>query len=145
MRTNMSRSAWDKLRKEVYAQYKYHCGICQASNVRMNCHEIWLYDDSLHVQRLEGFICLCDMCHHCKHMGLAGVLAREGKLDLETVIEHFMRVNECSREEFEEHSNEAWDIWRARSQHEWTTEFGVYAHLVTPPQMDTKNGLAYEL
>ncbi len=140
MRTNMPRAAWDKIRKEVYAQYKHRCGICQASNVRLNCHEIWSYDDEKHIQKLEGFISLCDMCHHCKHMGHTGVLAKEGRLNLKDVVAHFMQVNQCTRKEYQQHSNQAWDQWEERSRSkEWTTEFGAYAHLVTLPEKHAKD------
>src|SRR5713101_2941475 len=120
MRTKMPRAAWDKLRKQVYAQYNNRCGICQAENVKLHCHEIWQYDDALYVQNLAGFIALCEMCHHCKHMGLAGILANKGQSDFKKVIEHFMRVNQCSYEEFEAYKNEAFKIWAERSQYPWT-------------------------
>jgi hypothetical protein len=76
MRTTIPRAAWDKLRKQVYAQYNYCCGVCQVEHVTLHCHEIWQYDDTLHSQKLNGFIALCEMCHHCKHIGHAGILAR---------------------------------------------------------------------
>ena|SRR6266851_2056334 len=145
MRTNMPRSAWDKIRKEVYAQYNHRCGICQTSASRMNCHEIWSYDDEKHIQKLEGFISLCDMCHHCKHMGLAGVLAERGQLNLEDVVAHFMQVNQCTRKEYQKHSDQAWDQWEERNKSkEWTTEFGAYAHLVTLPKTKPNDGSAYD-
>lgn len=130
LRTQMTQTDWDKLRKSVYAEYNHHCGLCQASDVMLNCHEIWQYDDENHIQKLTGFIALCPMCHHCKHIGLAGTLASEGKLDFEKVIEHFMQVNQCSREEYEAHSEEAWHTWGERNKHTWTTDIGTYAHLV---------------
>ena len=72
------------------------------------------------------------MCHHCKHIGHAGILASEGKLDLNRVIEHFMRVNQCSRAEYEEHSNEAWRMWAERNNYRWITDLGAYTYLVPP-------------
>ena len=78
---------------------------------RMNCHEIWEYDDKNHIQKLLGFIALCSMCHHVKHIGFAGILAREGKLNYEKVVEHFMTVNNCDRRTFEEHRKRAFLIW----------------------------------
>jgi hypothetical protein len=104
---------------------------CQTSDVTLNCHEIWQYDDENHMLKLAGFIALCPMCHHCKHIGFAGSLAAEGKLDFEQVIEHFMRVNQCSREDYQAHEKQAWDVWQERSMHfDWTTDLGTYAHLV---------------
>ena len=60
MRTTIPRAAWDKLRKQVYAQYNYCCGVCQLEHVTLHCHEIWQYDDTLHSQKLNGFIALCE-------------------------------------------------------------------------------------
>ncbi len=131
LRTYMTRAHWDKLRKLVYAKYNHHCGICQASNVQLNCHEIWHYDDEKHVQKLVGFIALCTMCHHCKHIGHAGILASQGKLDLEQVIAHFLRVNRCSREDYSAHRKAAFDVWLERNQFEWATDLGAFAHLIT--------------
>ena len=130
LHTSMPRATWDHLRRLVYTKYNYHCGICQASNVQMICHEIWQYDDEQHIQKLAGFIALCPMCNHCKHLGLAGTLAAEGKLDFEQVIAHFMRVNQCSREDYEAHEKEAWRLFAERSKHSWTTDLGKYTHLV---------------
>jgi hypothetical protein len=77
-----------------------------------------------------GFIALCDLCHHVKHIGLAGILAKQGKLDYELVVKHFMMVNSCDRKTFEEHKNEAFRQWGERSQHEWHVDLGKYEDLV---------------
>jgi len=90
----------------------------------MNLHEIWEYDDKKHIQKLEGFILLCKMCHHVKHIGLAGILASEGKLDYDDVVEHFCKVNNCSKGDFERHKKEAFEIWHSRSKHQWKQDFG---------------------
>ena len=135
LRTQMTRAMWDHLRELVNAKYNDRCGICQASRqiskVTLHCHEIWQYEDEKHIQKLTGFIALCEMCHHCKHIGLAGIRALEGRLDFNQVVEHFMQVNQCSREEYRAHSKEAGRTWRERNEHTWTTDLGTYAHLVT--------------
>lgn len=130
MRSVMPKSAWDKLRKSVYAEYNHKCGVCGAEG-RLECHEIWEYDDKNHIQALHGFIALCALCHRVKHIGLAGIHAREGKLDYEQVIEHFMRVNECNREAFEQHKKQAFEQWRLCSQHQWQVNLGDYESLVS--------------
>lgn len=116
---------WDKIRRKTYAEYGHRCGIC-GSGGRLNCHEIWCYDDHQHTQKLEGFVALCDLCHHVKHIGFAGVLAARGKLDYESVVEHFMSVNECERKTFEEHRKGAFYQWSQKSQHQWEVSFGEY-------------------
>jgi hypothetical protein len=129
MRSVLPKTEWDKLRKSVYAEYDHRCGICGAE-ARLNCHEIWEYDDQQHIQTLRGFIALCDWCHHVKHLGLAGILADEGKLDYEKVVQHFMIVNGCDRTAFEDYKHQVFAQWRARSQHKWTVNLGQYGVLV---------------
>ena len=92
----------------------------------MNLHERWHYDDLNNVQKLEGFILLCRMCHNVKHIGLTGILANEGKLDYNEVVRHFCKVNNCSKKEFEEHVNNAFMVWKKRSQCQWKQDFGEY-------------------
>jgi hypothetical protein len=128
-RKAMGRAAWDKLRKEVYAEYKHVCGVCGAQG-RLNCHERWIYDDKAHTQTLIGFIALCDWCHHIKHLGLAGILASQGKLDYERLILHFLEVNQCTREEFERYEAEAFSQWNERNRYTWQAAWGAYAYLM---------------
>lgn len=129
LRKHTSKENWDRIRKDAYAKYGYRCGICGA-DAELNCHEIWEYDNENQIQKLKGFIALCDMCHHVKHIGLAGILASEGKLDYEKVIEHFMRVNNCDRATFEEHCERAFDEWRRRSKHQWQVDLGEYTDMI---------------
>ena len=133
MRSAFPEATWDSIRKGIYAEYSYHCGICRAGG-QLDCHEIWEYDDQTHIQTLRGFIALCEWCHHVKHIGLAGVRARQGKLDFERVIGHFMRVNECDRLVFEDHHCQAREQWRERSQHPWRVNLGEYESMVTREQ-----------
>jgi hypothetical protein len=126
----MPKERWDVLRKRVYREYDYHCGVCGASNTTMYCHEIWRYDDFAHVQTLTGFIALCQMCHHVKHLGRAGILASEGKLDYQQVILHYCRVNECEATQFSMDRDEADYEWGERSEHEWSSTLGIYGHLL---------------
>jgi hypothetical protein len=122
---------WDTLRKGAYREAGYHCTICRASG-RMNAHEQWVYDDEAATQRLVGIIAICDLCHHVKHLGFAGVLARRGQLDLERVIAHYCEVNHCTRDEYERDREQAFTQWGARSDAEgWRTDFGEYASLLT--------------
>ena len=93
-------------------------------------HEIWKYDDEKHVQKLEGFILLCTMCHHVKHIGLAGILAGQGKLDYNEVMEHFCKVNKCTKKDFMNNEKTAFETWRKRSQYQWKQDFGKYKEFI---------------
>lgn len=58
-------------------------------------------------------------------------MAAQGIIDMEEVIKHFMRVNDCSRDDFSAHREEAIANWRARSEHErWELDWGLYQHLI---------------
>ncbi len=120
---------WDQVRKRTYAEYGHKCGICKAEG-RLNCHEIWDYSDDKHTQKLVGFIALCDMCHHVKHIGMAGVLATQGKLDYQRVVEHFMKVNDCDNAAFDNHMKQVFVQWEIRSSYKWKIDFGKYKELV---------------
>ena len=129
LRKVLSKTEWDKIRKEVYTKASHRCEICGAYS-KLNCHEIWQYDDKNLIQKLNGFIALCTNCHWIKHIGLAGILSNEGKLDYKKLIDHFMQVNNVSRKEFENHVKDAFDTWRKRSQKQWKTEFGDWDYLI---------------
>ena len=66
------------------------------------------------------------------HFGLSEVLAAQGVLDLDAVIEHFCTVNEVSRAVFNAHRTQVIVKWWERSQYEWQTDFGKWAHLLKP-------------
>ena len=129
LRKLMPKTAWDKLRKTVYAECSHKCGVCGAANGRLHCHEMWEYDEERHKQRLVGFTALCGLCHLVKHIGLAAALAEEGALDYKKIVKHFMKVNGCNRRTFEEYREWAFAQWDERSQYKWQVELGKYASL----------------
>jgi hypothetical protein len=124
LRNALPREAWDEIRGRVYAACEYRCVVCGAGG-KLHCHEVWSYDDTARVQRLEGFRALCENCHHIKHLGYAGILASQGKLDYERLVAHFLRVNRCDHATFRRHRSEAFAEWEERSRHEWTTDLGL--------------------
>ena len=126
----MSREVWDSIRNDFIKENGRKCQVCGETSGTMNLHEIWNYDDEKHVQKLEGFILLCRMCHHVEHISLAGILANQGKLGYDEVIEHFCKVNDCTKKEFEKHKAKAFEIWRERSEHEWNQDFGKYKEFI---------------
>jgi hypothetical protein len=129
MRKVVSQSAWDKIRKGVYAEYGHRCGICGAEG-RLECNEIWEYDDINHIQMLQGFIALCPLCHLVKHIGFAGVQAGKGEIDYEIVVQHFMKVNKCNREDFDQYRIQVIKQWQIRSKYQWEVNLGSYENLI---------------
>lgn len=136
MRQVLTREEWDELRRRVYAEYQQRCGICSAwrgPGSWLHCHERWSYDDRAHVQRLEGFMALCEWCHLVKHIGLFPLLTREERVRFEQVVQHFLRVNGCDHATFDQHYRAAFRLWGERNRHVWRTDFGDYASLIPSP------------
>ncbi len=124
---------WRKIKRELLEKEGRKCWICGRDDLRLEAHEFWEYDDENYVQRLVAIHHICSLCHKVKHIGFwcyteegRKRLAREG-LTREDLIEHFCRVNNCSREDFERHEREAFEKWRERSMHEWRQDFGKYS------------------
>jgi len=129
LRNNVSRKEWDIIRKESYLKSNEKCAICGVKG-RLNCHEIWDYDDINHIQKLVGFTALCTNCHNIKHIGLAKMQADQGRFDFNKVIDHFCKVNNCTKKTYQDHHKESFDEWHERSKHDWKIEFGDYTEII---------------
>jgi hypothetical protein len=127
----LPKTVWHRLKSETFAKEGRKCYIC-GSEQGLSLHEFWTYDDVKYVQRLSEFHHLCNLCHKIKHLGFwchtadgREKLAEEG-LSREDLINHFCKVNDCIRKDFEEHEKEAFEVWENRSMHQWTQDFGRY-------------------
>ena len=127
LRNIVPKTKWDQIRRETYAKFDNKCGICNADG-KMSCHEIWEYDDDKHIQKLKGFIALCFSCHIIKHIGMAGILAQNGKLDYRRLIEHYIKVNGCDLSDFEIHMNSAFVKWKKRSKYNWQLVLSLFEY-----------------
>lgn len=116
VRSEVSKDRWDKLRKECYRNANYKCEVCGGTGPKwpVECHEIWHYDDVNKKQTLTGLIALCPDCHTVKHPGLAEIQGR-----FNVVIEQLMSVNDIEYWEATSYVEQAFDVWRERSEHQW--------------------------
>lgn len=120
VRSHVSVSEWDIIRKKSYSIANNRCEICsdsgknQGMNHNVECHEVWEYNDKQKIQKLVGLISLCPLCHKVKHPGLAQINGEE-----EMVIKQLMIVNLMTRKEAETYIEKSFDIWKERSKHEW--------------------------
>ncbi len=146
VRSEIPRRVWDKIRSDVCISQDYKCGICGTEG-KLNCHEIWEYDDINHIQELKDFIALCNLCHHVNHIGHASILASQGKLNMQEVEAHFMRINNCDLQTFREHVVEAGIQYKERSKHEWQLNLGKYEVQIrgSEEQKAQKNKILEEL
>jgi hypothetical protein len=106
---------WDEIRKKVYLKNSNKCVIC-GSGGKLNAHEVWEYDDELHIQKLKDIIPLCFLCHGVKHIGFSSINGRE---NLEKFVKHFMKVNKVERSIYQAHMSEETEKFNERSRYEW--------------------------
>jgi 5-methylcytosine-specific restriction endonuclease McrA len=125
VRALMSSDEWDVIRKDSYAKANGKCEICgetgrsQGFSHDLECHEIWKYDMSSHIQTLTGFISLCPLCHKAKHIGLTGL----GPKDVyHKVIRHIMKVNKMTGPEVSDFIDEAFLEWKRKNEINWETD-----------------------
>lgn len=121
VRSEVTRKQWDIIRKTEYANAGHKCEICkdvgtnQGKRHKVECHEIWHYDDVTKIQELVGMIVLCPNCHTVKHPGLAAIQKRQ-----HIVISQLMKINGMTRLEANQYVAEAFAEWEERSKHKWT-------------------------
>ena len=116
LRSVLSRSDWDKIRKSTYEKAGHVCEICGGKGSRhpVECHEIWEYDDKSHVQKLVGLQALCPKCHMVKHYGRT----REQGLE-QVALAHLCKVNNIDEHTAYQHVLNAFLVWENRSIYEW--------------------------
>ena len=73
LRSLADRATWDRIRRQAYRQAEYRCEVCGGTGLRnrLECHEVWQYDETTRTQVLARMIALCPACHEIKHLGLA--------------------------------------------------------------------------
>jgi hypothetical protein len=128
---NNQLNKWKSIKKELIIEEGQHCWIC-GNKGGLEAHEFWEYDDINHIQKLVAIHHLCSMCHKIKHIGF-WCYTKEGKeilfksnLSKEDLINHFCKINQCSKEDFESHEKTAFALWRERNKYVWKQDFGKY-------------------
>jgi len=53
-------------------------------------------------------------------------LLRKAGITIKDVINHFCKVNNCTREEFEKHKEKAFRKWKERGRYKWKIDLGKY-------------------
>jgi hypothetical protein len=127
---------WRRIKRSIFEKEGRFCWICGAKDRRLEAHELWVYDDAKHVQKLAAIHHLCYLCHKIKHIGFwchteegARRLERE-RLCNEDLIKHFCATNLCTSQDFENYEQEVFRIWYERSKYEWEQVFGEYTPIV---------------
>ena len=113
VRSQVSASDWDIIRKEAYKKAGWQCEVCGEKG-RMEAHEIWHYDDKKLVQKLFKIVSLCGPCHQVYHLGYASI---SGKLPQS--IKRLSKLNSWSMPETQAYVEAVFEIFYQRSQKQW--------------------------
>ncbi len=123
VRSNVTTSVWDKLRKKSYSIANNKCQICNSTGLeqgfkhKVECHEIWKFDDILKTQKLIDLISLCPLCHKVKHIGLAEI-----NNEFNRCLNHLCLVNNISKQAGTKYIDDCFKIWSNRSKYNWTLD-----------------------
>lgn len=127
LRSELSNSDWDKIRKFIYKKNNYKCEICSGRGPKwpVECHEKWDYKNG--IQKLTYLYSLCPDCHMVKHIGLAKIKGNYYK-----ALGHFMKVNNCTIAQAKKYIDIVFDKYHARSRQDWELDISYldnYRHL----------------
>ena len=118
VRSKISQSQWDTIRKKVYQKANYTCEICQTKNTRLDCNEVWTYKDNRQILiRLEA---ICRQCHLTQHMGYASTIGKQ-----QEAFNHLLKVNGWSGEQGKIYVQKKFAEWEKRSKIEWVLDYEI--------------------
>jgi hypothetical protein len=126
VRTCVSTSDWDKIRKISYENANNKCEICgdtgknQGHKHNVECHEIWQYDEETLTQKLIGLISLCPKCHMVKHIGRSIAIGGEN-----ICYKQLAKVNKWTQTQIQNHIVESFDRHKILSKHKWKLEISI--------------------
>lgn len=117
VRAVVSPDQWRAIQRAVFDKASNRCQICgwhASARHRLHCHEVWSYHAWTGVQKLEGFLALCDFCHEAKHIGLARINGRYG-----AALAHLARINGWSRSTAADYARSCFKEFDDRSRRRW--------------------------
>lgn len=129
-------SQWNRIRRSIYRCAGYRCRICGRSR-RLDCHEVWQYNERTGYQLLRGFRALCRDCHNVKHILFVHDHWKRAKL-----LQHFVTVNRLTCQQAEDYLKAAHRLQQMLNQKDWIVNFGDYNWRM-PPLKSVRQRRAY--
>ena len=126
VRTTVKSKYWDKIRNIVYKKAKYKCEICgedgksQGYKHKLECHEVWKFQDKKKVQKLSKLMALCPLCHQAKHIGRTSFIGKA-----EYAYERLQEINKWDIVQLTEEINKAYKKNKERSLYDWTLDLSI--------------------
>ncbi|MFX1375983.1 MAG: hypothetical protein ACFFA0_09245 [Promethearchaeota archaeon] len=114
-----SKNECDIIRKIVYKKDGHKCSICGIINVCLEAHEEWKYNYHESVQKLDSINALCFWCHQNKHLEHAFIMADDDKLDRETLLSHWSKINSRPLKSSRDYFIKSLTLWKLRNKFNW--------------------------
>jgi len=112
---NLSRTLpqknWDVLRKAAYEKANNKCSCCGNDKNGLEAHEVWEFDIPKKMQTLKDIVALCPVCHGVKHFRNSQRIGYG-----EHSKAHFLKINNCTLEDFALHYLEAENLFNERNK-----------------------------
>lgn len=126
VRSHISQSKWDKIRREVYKKANYICEVCGANEEAyqeskkgwLHCNELWEFKNG--IQSLIKLEAICRDCHLTKHFGYASVSGQ-----VEKAFTHLLKVNNWDAETGNKYIEQQFKEWEERSQIQWQMNYSL--------------------
>ncbi len=113
IRSEVSTKQWQDIRKIILDRDNHSCSICESSK-NLEAHELWIYDDSLHIQKLEDILSLCKPCHQVHHLGFAQLQG-----NFESCLQRLKKTNQLNEQQTYYMVKNVFERWKKRSKHQW--------------------------
>jgi 5-methylcytosine-specific restriction endonuclease McrA len=129
VRSTVKAKDWDKIRFITYAEANHTCEICGENGIdqgyrhRVECHEIWKYDDRRKIQKLIGLIALCPKCHIVKHFGRATATGNQGM-----AMKRLQEINNWSHKDAVTYLATSYEQQKERSRHQWMLDISLLSN-----------------
>jgi hypothetical protein len=126
VRTMVTPKQWDTIRFSVYDKANHKCEICgdnglnQGYKHRVECHEVWDYNEITGVQKLINLVSLCPTCHQVKHIGRARMIGK-----ISECYKQLKKINHWTTEMIEKHISDSQLEYRIRSKMQWKLDISL--------------------
>ena len=130
IRKAVTGSQWDRIRKIVYIKANFLCEICGevGTQHKVECHEVWSYDDKSNTQKLTSLQSICPLCHEVKHIGRASLFGKH-----ERAFNRFVKINSLREDDAVEIEHAVFKQWKLRSKRSWKLDVSYIQNFQIDP------------
>jgi len=140
VRNLIGQRKWKELRQNLYEDSEHKCDICDKNigNDRFYLGDSWRYNFDERKIVLQGLYITCGLCNIGRNVGAGFVVDDEKKKDVE---EHFLKVNQCNIDEYNEYKKYVADlnVFILTTNIDWQMDYGIYNDIIKQKIIDIDN------